>query len=154
MSHPELVQILMSAAGSLGFSVLYNVRGKKLLLEALGGGASWALFLLLGAVLPGVPIRYFICAAFAATYAEILARLLKTPATTFLIPVMIPHIPGGALYQTMRLAVEKDWMACLGEAFYTFNLALALAMGIIAVLSAFNVYGMIRSRVHKEGNSQ
>ena len=152
MPEQTVLQIAMSFLGSLGFSVLYNIRGTKLLLAALGGALSWALYLFLQPVWPAEPIRYFLCAAFVAFYGEILARILKTPATTFLIPSMIPHIPGGALYTTMRLAVEKDWTACLAQAFYTFKLALALAMGIAAVLTAFNVYGIIRTHFQKEAH--
>lgn len=150
MSEQDLLQIATGFLGSLGFSLLYHIRGAKLLLAALGGGLSWLLYLLLETAFPSEPIRYFFSAAFVAVYAELLARLLKTPATTFLIPPMIPHIPGGALYRTMRFAVEKDWAHCLSQAFYTFKLALALAMGIIVILSVFNVYGLIRSHIRKE----
>ncbi len=146
----SLLQIGMSFLGSLGFSLLYHIRGKKLLLAALGGGISWAIYLALAPVLPGEPIRYFLCACFVAFYAEILARLLKTPATTFLIPSMIPHIPGGSLYTTMRYALEKQWQLCLSQAFNTFKLALALALGFVAVLMVFNVIGVLRSRKNKE----
>ena len=145
-----ILQIAMSMAGSFGFSLLYHIRGKKLLLAALGGGLSWALHLALAPVLPSEPIRYFLCACFVACYAEVLARLLKTPATTFLIPSMIPHIPGRSLYQTMRYALDKEWMECLSQAFYTFKLALALAMGSVVILTIFNVVGIVRQFKTKE----
>ena len=144
------LQIFMGILGSFGFSILYNVRGGKLFLTALGGGLGWTLFLLLGSRFPGEPLRYFICAAVVTFYAEILARLMKTPATTFLIPSLIPMIPGGALYRTMRFAVEKNWSDCLTQAFYTFRLALALAMGVAAVLTVYNVYGILRTHFQKE----
>lgn len=133
----------MGTLGSLGFSVLYHVRGKKLFLAALGGGLSWALYLLLEVVLPSEFTRYFLCSFFVAVYAEVFARVLKTPATTFLIPSIIPHVPGGALYHTMRYALQKEWSACFSQAFYTLKLALGLAIGIVAVLSILNVVDVI-----------
>lgn len=141
-----VMQVCMSFLGSMGFSILFNVRGKKVLLAALGGGVSWMIFLLLQGVMPGIPYRYFCCACFVALYAEILARVLKTPATSFLIPSLIPHIPGGSLYQTMRFALYKEWELCLSQAFYTIKLALALALGSAVILTAFNVIGMLRRR--------
>ena len=144
-----VLQIVMSTIGSFGFSILYHIRGKKLVLAALGGGISWAIYLALAPVLTGEPIRYFLCACFVAFYAEILARMLKTPATTFLIPSMIPHIPGGSLYTTMRYALEKEWSLCLSQAFNTIKLALALALGFVAVITVFNVYGVLRSKKSK-----
>ena len=142
-----ILQVLMSTIGSFGFSILYHIRGRKLLLAALGGGLSWAIYLALAPVLPDEPIRYFICACFVAFYAEILARILKTPATTFLIPSMIPHIPGGSLYHTMRYALNREWGACLSQAVYTLSLALGLALGIIAVLSVFGVIIVVMNKL-------
>lgn len=145
-----MMQIGMSFIGCLGFAVLFNVRGGKVFLAALGGGISWALFLVMAPWLPNIPYRYFICACFIASYAEVLARILKTPATTFLIPSMIPHIPGSSLYETMRFALYKEWMDCLSQAFYTIKLALALALGSAVILTIFRVAAIIRQRGIKE----
>lgn len=139
----NLLQVLMGTVGTLGFSVLFNLRGKKLLLAALGGAFSWTVFLLLEGALPSEPVRYFFSAMFVAAYAEVLARILKTPATTFLIPGIIPHIPGGALYHTMRFALYRQWSDCLSRAFYTLKLAMSLALGMIVVLSVLNVINKI-----------
>ena len=87
----DFLQVLMGWAGSLGFSVLFNVRGLKLILASLGGAFSWSLYLLVEPLFPSEMFRYFLSAAFVAFYAEILARILKTPATTFLVPSIIPH---------------------------------------------------------------
>lgn len=143
-------QILMGTLGSLGFSILYHVCGWKLVLTALGGGLSWALYLVLAPVFPGEFTRYFISAFFVAVYAEFFARRLKTPATTFLIPSIIPHIPGGALYHTMRYALLKEWSACFHQAFYTVMLALGLALGIVAVLSILNVVDVIKKSIARK----
>ena len=141
-----LIQILTSFIGSLGFSILYNLRGTKLFLSALGGMLSWCVFLLLEAAIPSEAVRYFFCSFFLAVYAEVLARILRTPATTFLIPPLIPLIPGGSLYHTMRYGLNKQWSLCLAQAFYTLKLALGLALGIIAVLSVLGVISVLLNR--------
>lgn len=146
----DLIQILMGTLGSFGFSVLFHVRGWKLILAALGGGLSWALYLVLAPIFPGEFTRYFFSAFFVAVYAEFFARRLKTPATTFLIPSIIPHIPGGALYHTMRYALLKEWYSCFHQAFYTVMLALGLALGIVAVLSILNVIEVIKKSLGKK----
>lgn len=149
----DAVQVLTGMLGSFGFSVLYNVRGTRLVWATLGGGLSYSLYLLLAPVFPSEMLRYFLSAAFVAFYAEILARVLRTPATTFLIPSIIPHIPGGALYRTMQLALNRQWGACLSQAVYTLSLALGLALGIIAVLSVFGVMQVVLNRLwyHRKG---
>lgn len=130
------LQILMGGLGTLGFNLLFHIRGKKLVLATLGGVISWAVFLVLEPVLPGEAVRYFVAAAVVTAYGEILARVEKTPTTTFLVPSIIPLIPGSALYYTMNYALNKQWSQFAGQAFYTLQLALALAVGIIAVTTA------------------
>ena len=66
-------------------------------------------------------------------YAEVFARVIKTPTTTFLVPSLIPLIPGGALYYTMNYALNEQWASFGAKALYTLELAAALALGIIAV---------------------
>ena len=134
-----LIQILMAGLGTLGFNILFNIRGKKLVLATLGGVISWSTFLALGPVLPGEAIRYFLSAVVITVYGEILARLEKTPTTTFLVPSIVPLIPGSALYYTMNYALNKQWSAFAQQAFYTIQLALCLAVGIIAVTTVTRI---------------
>ena len=128
-----LIQILMGGLGTLGFNILFHIRGKKLLFATLGGVISWTVYLALAPVLPGEGIRYFIAAAAVTVYGEVLARCMKTPTTTFLVPSIIPLIPGSALYYTMNYALNQQWADFGRQAFYTLQLALSLAMGIIAI---------------------
>ena len=129
----NLMQIFTGCLGSLGFSILFHIRGRRLLIASLGGLISWTVFLLLEPLLPGEPVRYFLASATVTVYAEVFARVIKTPTTTFLVPSLIPLIPGGALYYTMNYALNEQWPAFADKAVYTLGLAAALALGIIAV---------------------
>ncbi len=140
MSISEVVtQIATAFLGSFGFSVLFNLRRTKLLIAALGGMLSWSLFLLLGLWFSGEPIRYFFASAFVTVYAEIFARIKKTPTTSYLVPGFIPMIPGGALYSTMKYALNGEWQLFGETAAYTVQLALGIAAGIIVVSSAMRM---------------
>lgn len=129
----DLIQIITGFIGSLGFSLLFNLRGRKLLMASLGGLMSWTVFLLLEPLFPGEATRYFFASSVVTVYAEIFARILKTPTTTFLVPSLIPLIPGGSLYYTMNYALNEQWDLFIQKAFYTLQLAMSLAVGIIAV---------------------
>lgn len=129
----KLLQILMGCLGSLGFNILFNIRGRKLILASLGGLLSWTVYLLLESLFPGEALRYCLAAAAVTVYGEIFARIEKTPTTTFLVPSVIPLIPGGSLYYTMNYALNKQWAAFSNQGLHTLQLALALAVGIIAV---------------------
>ncbi len=128
-----IIRVLAAAVGTLGFGVLFNLRGKKLLVGALGGMFAWLLFEVLGGVVQNEPIRYFIVSAAASVYAEVFARVMKTPRTTFWIVNLIPLIPGGSLYYTMSSAVESDFEIFMQRGIYTLELAAALSLGIVTV---------------------
>jgi uncharacterized membrane protein YjjB (DUF3815 family) len=125
------VEILAAAAGSLGFSVLFNIRGKKLLAVTIGGALSWAAFLVLFALGMGEPMAYFLVALLVSLYAEGMARLLRAPATVFVAPSLVPLIPGSSLYYTMTYALGGDSEQFLGKAGSALALASALAAGIV-----------------------
>lgn len=129
----EITQLLAGFIGTLGFGILFNIRGKRLAAVAFGGLLSWGLFIAASHLIPNEPIDYFIVAAVVSLYSEIMARILKTPATPIATTSLIPLIPGGSLYYTMTSALESDFNAFLGKAVSTLQLAGALALGIILV---------------------
>ena len=143
----DLIQIFTGFLGSFGFSVLFHIRGRNLVVASLGGLISWAVFLLLEPLMPGEAKRYFLASASVTVYAEIFARIMKTPTTTFLVPSLIPLTPGGALYYTMNYALNEQWPVFAAKAIYTLELALALALGIIAVTTLTRILMVISKKL-------
>ena len=150
MTQTEIIQIITGFIGSLGFSVLFNIRGKRLIMAAIGGLLSWAMFLVFSRVINNEPINYFIVSLIISVYAEIMARLLKTPTTTFIAASLIPLIPGGSLYYTMAYAFEGDLQSFAERAVDTLKLAAALALGIIVATTIAKFISEINHKKHSE----
>ena len=129
----NIIQIVTAFCGTLGFGILFNIKGKKLFLAALGGMISCVLFIALGFFVEGEILRCFIVAVLLTLYSEILARKLKTPAATFCIVSLIPLIPGSNLYYTMSYALSGKTEDFFAKAAHTLGLAAALSLGIIVV---------------------
>lgn len=127
------VEILTALLGTLGFSVVFRSKKEHLAVLSVGGAVSWAAYILASFVFESEPVCYFIAAAIVAVYAEVFARVLKTPATNVLIPALLPMIPGGGLYYTMRFAISEDWQSFFSRGGATLAIALAIALGIISV---------------------
>lgn len=98
----EALQIITGMLGTVGFSVLFHVRGKKLIPIALGGAISWAVYLLVVHFYHNSTLGLLISTAVLGLLAEIFARLFKAPAILFLVPMLVPLIPGSTLYYTTR----------------------------------------------------
>ncbi len=139
-----VLQLAAAFSGSMGFALLFQVRRGKLLLASLGGLLAWAVYLALRPVMPQDVPRFFVASVVLTIYAEILARVVKCPATLFLVTAAVPLIPGGSLYNTMRYFVEGDFAASSSQGLNTILLALAIAAGMIVPMSMFQLVRRVR----------
>ena len=129
-----VIQLLAAFAGSLGFSLLFGMRRRYLLAASLAGALAWGVYLAVDAWLGAPFLSCLLAAAAAALYAELLARALKSPATLFVIPAILPLVPGGSLYYAMSSAVRGDMAAARDYGSQTLEAALAIAAGISFVM--------------------
>ena len=143
---PEILQVFTGCCGSLGFSILFNVRGKKLIPAALGGFISWGVCVLLIPIFPPEPIRYIFATAVLTFYSEFMARKYRCPATVFLTSGFIPLIPGGSLYFTLNFAMRQDWVSFFYKAIATLLLMIAMAAGILIAMTIMHIYFSITKK--------
>ena len=72
---------------------------KKYMVQAgLTGMIGWGVYLLVDIIGHRVEIDALISALCIATMSHILARVLKAPVSNFLIPGILPIVPGGSIY--------------------------------------------------------
>lgn len=136
-----ILQLLAAAIGSLGFGMIFRLSWRYIPAVSVGGCASWGIYLLAVHFLSGIFIPTLLASAFAALYSEIMARLYKAPATLFVIPAVVPLIPGGALYYTMSYAVQSNWVLARSYGYQTFLFALGIAAGMNLVWVVFGLLG-------------
>ncbi|MDY3985717.1 threonine/serine exporter family protein [Dysosmobacter sp.] len=118
-----------------GFCLIFEVKKPLfVLLCSLNGGVSWLVYLLLEGVCPQAT-RYLIATIVVSVLAELMARVLKAPATIFLIVGIIPLVPGGGLYYTMEALLSGDTALFARTALETAACAGAIAVGVSMVSS-------------------
>ena len=71
----EIIQLVVSFTGSLGFAALFNIHGKKLWFAALGGCLSWAVYLAVEFITPSPYVCGFWSTVAITLYAECMARI-------------------------------------------------------------------------------
>ena len=147
----EWLQIIVGTVGTVGFAVLFNIRGKKLAAAALGGFLSWSFYLLFYHAFGSEMLGYFIAATLISVFSELMARVLKTPTTAFIITAIVPLVPGGSLYKTMRFAFSADFASFSQTGLKTLELAAALALGIIVSSAVFKpILRFVSIRTHRK----
>lgn len=130
------VKLAVSFAGSLGFAMMYGIRKPKRLAVAALGAVITELAYFLPILLGDVPmaLRFFIAAVIGGAYAQIMARVMRVPATIFTAPTVITLIPGSALYYTMSWALRSDMAKFTEWGMTTLICALSIAFGLMIVL--------------------
>lgn len=146
---PEFVQTSMGIIGSLGFALLFGIRGTKPLgCIALGSGIGWIVYLVSVAGGHGKAFGMLASSLVIAACSEILARVIKTPVILLLVPMLIPEIPGGDLYYTMYSLVEGDTDKFASLLQLVLAEAGAIALGIILASYAAGLINNIYRHVH------
>ena len=142
------IQLVTAFLGSMGFSLLFGMRRRHLVWGGLGGVLTWGCYLLVSALLHEGFLPCLLAAGVAVFYSEVLAHLRKTPATIFVVPAIIPLVPGSSLYYAMAAAVRGDLSEARHFGSITLQSALAIAAGISFVI-ALRQLQTTRSTDHK-----
>lgn len=125
-----ILQCIYAFTATVAFCIMFNVRGRNVIWASLGGAVGWAVYYICKE--SGTEVVAYFLAAFSVTlYSEFLAVVRRTPSNTFLIPSIIPLVPGGIIYNAMA-----EWLNGADETFintgnHALNVAGALAIGII-----------------------
>ena len=141
-----LLNSFFSFMGTLSFAILFNIKGKKLFLAALGGGISWFFYLLLLHFTGSHLESLFFASIVGGIFSEVMARLLKTPVTTFVICTVIPLVPGGGMYYTMLATIQGNITKSLSVGLGTIADAGAIAVGLVFVSSVAKLINFYKSK--------
>lgn len=138
-------QCLFSFISCIGFAILFNIHGPGGLLCALGGTLSWAVYCIT-IELGGTDIAaYFWSGLFSSMYSEIMARVRKYPAISYLVVSIFPMIPGAGVYYAMSAALQGDMEAFASKGMHTAAIAGILAVGILLGSTVFRLYSEWKS---------
>ena len=146
MDHPLILQLLGAFVACIGFSILFNVHGFGMVLCSLGSCLAWAGYILTMDFGGGNLLAYFIASVIASAYAEIMARIRKYPAISYLVIAILPFIPGASVYYTMTHAVRGDMAAFSEVGLRTFAITGVIAVGILLVSTCFRIFSIIKKR--------
>ncbi len=149
-SNGAVVQLIATFIGCIGFAILFNVHGPGMLLCALGGIIAWTTYLIATAVSGSDLAGYLWAAAMSSFYAEIMARLRKYPAISYLVISTFPLLPGASIYYTMVYVLRSEMEQFSNTGLHTAAIAGALAVGILMVSTIFRIWATWkRTRISK-----
>ena len=133
------VYCLFAFVACVGFCPAFNVQGMGALLCCFGGGLGWAVYLLAVSLGGSSFAATLVAAVTVAAYSEVMARVRKCPATSYLLISLFPLVPGLTIYQAMNHGIRGDTDLFWETFFRTFGIAGCIALGLLVVSAALEI---------------
>ena len=154
MEHSIAIRCLAGMVGTLGFGLVFNMHGRGIPFALLGSVISWLVCSLCIRFGVSEPLSYLIAAAASSLYAEIMARIRKFPATSYLLCALVPLIPGGGIYYTMDFVRRNLLTDAWNKGMLTAAIAGSVAVGVLLISTGFRMWGVAKNKRAARRSSQ
>ena len=124
---------------AVGFAVLFNGPKSSLFKVGIGGGAGWITYFIINQIIQSVVISTFLASLVVALLGEVFAVSEKQPATLYIVPGIIPLVPGFGLYYTMLSLLEQNYEKAIMHGVEAMLIAFLIAAALTIVFS-INTY--------------
>lgn len=125
----KVVQMLLAGVNSAAFCLLFGVPASEIVWAGFGGLLGYGITLLL-------PVNSTFLLMMAAgagitLYAEGMARYRKAPVFLYLVPGLLPIVPGGVLFRALFGLLQRHWQSATEYGYSAFLQTGALMLGIV-----------------------
>ena len=144
---PLWLECLGCIFGCMGFALIFNIRGVPgILICSIGGMLTWVIYAVSMSLGMDEIMAYFWATLFSSAYAEIMARVRKYPAISYLVVAIFPLIPGAGIYYTMNHVVRNDMAAFSQQGLFTISIAGAMAVAILLGSTVFRILNIFKKK--------
>lgn len=132
-----LPQIISSYLAILAFSAYQEVPKKYIFFSAFTGAVAWTSYLIILQQDHSKMAAAFLSTALMAVLSHILARVIKAPVTVFLIPGLLPVVPGGSIYKSVYYLIQSNQDLSTHYLVETLQITGAMTLAVFIVDSLF-----------------
>lgn len=144
-----LFDFVLAFFGTVAFAMLFQAPWRSLTITGIIGACGWTVFAFFSQQLQYNSFyAIFAGTVIVSLLSELAARYDKQPATIFVVPGIIPLVPGLGLYGGMTKIIEKNIESGLDMLFSAGTDACGIALGIMFMTSVFRVLKISRERKH------
>ncbi|HSH34747.1 threonine/serine exporter family protein, partial [Schnuerera sp.] len=110
-----LKHFIFAFLSSIGFAILFSIPKDSIAKSGFVGATGWIAYYITSSILNSNVAGTFFAAVTVGISGELFARHYKKPATVFIVPGIIPLVPGAGMYYTMLALVEKDFISAANK---------------------------------------
>jgi len=127
-----LIQGILSFFAAAAFGVIFNSPRGTLFHCGMVGATGWLVYYLLITIGQADDVIASFAGSFAVSIvAHWQAKRFRMPMIIFSVAGIIPLVPGGMAYNTMRKFVESDYLMGIAYGSKTLMISGAIAMGLV-----------------------
>ncbi len=130
-----ITQVVLSFFSIFGFAIIFNIPRRSIFLASINGMIGWIVFFYIQKFSTNFVLPPLIGSLIVGLIGEILAIYHKQPATLFIIPGIIPFVPGYGIYYTMFHILNNDLSNALSTGVESIFVAIAIACGVVVATS-------------------
>lgn len=117
----------------LGFCLLINIPRASIIVASFIGSMGWCTYQFVISSGSSKAMAAFLGACVVALLSDFSSRKFKEAATVYIIPGILPLVPGAGMYYTIRALINADYDLAASNANGTFFVAGSIAMALLIV---------------------
>ena len=140
------IKLIAIFFGTLGYAMIVNIPKKHIIFIGITAMAGFAVYQLL---LPAEVFGCFVGACVISVLSELFSRTLKDAATLFIIPGIIPLVPGAKMYNMTLCLIRHEFVEAATLGVQVLMYAGSIAIAILFVSSTIRSTTRYLSRLQK-----
>lgn len=148
-----IVQIIGAFIAVLALALAFGVPRKFLVYSAVVGAIDWLVYLICLNRGLGLSMSVFLTTLVIAFISHAFARKFKAPVTVFLIPGILPLVPGVGTYRIVYYLILEDGVNASYNFYQTLQIAGMIAIGIFIMDTLFKFFQKPLSKACNEAEN-
>ncbi|MGZ1601684.1 threonine/serine exporter family protein [Staphylococcus argenteus] len=152
-----LFHFTISFISTVLFSIIFNAPKKLLVACGFVGAIAWTIYQLTVDLEFGKVGASFLGSLILGLMSHTMSRRYKRPVIIFIVPGIIPLVPGGAAYQATRFLVSNDYTSAVNTFLEVTLISGVIAFGILVSEILYylytrikQLYGKIKGKTYKK----
>ena len=141
---------IFAFSSTVGFSILFHVPKKHIAAAGFVGACGWLAYTYFITSGTGSFLACFAGACIVALISDLFSRIFKDAATIFIIPGILPLVPGAGMYYTMLAILEGDIDKTASVGTETLLMAGSIAVALLVVDSVIKLISLIGRKLLTE----
>lgn len=134
---------LFAFSSTIGFSILFHVPKKHIIPAGFAGALGWLTYTYFIVSGSGSVLACFAGTCIVAVISDLFSRTFKDAATIFIIPGILPLVPGANMYYTMLAILEGNVEKTASIGTETILMAGSIAVALLVVASVVKLLSLM-----------